>query len=420
MRRSIGPFLATMGARGGSALGGMLLSLLVARLAGAEGLGQFAIFTALLGTLSLLALHGTDILMIRGVALAYGRGNPGSALGLLWHGAEPVLIISLAMGAVGSVILASGLLGSPFPGAVFLMPAALVMQATLTLIAGYAKGQSRAWLAPTFEIGGVSLFAAVILFALSQTQPSMDRSGILGAFIAALLISGAIAATMLLRDRRQFPQRIASDEQKSELRSGRLDFTLIAVATFVAQAGSFLLAAPFLSEADLGLLRAAERLVIVVSFSVLVVDPVIAPRVVKLSHAGDLAGLKRTILKTMSLSGGLALPPLAVMIIWPEAALRLMGEDFVSASDYLRVMAAAHFVTAILGPLSMVLNMTWRERMSMWVSILTLALAVSAIPLLSLLYGPAGFVAAYCGIIVARLSLITALVLLTQPKNLRW
>lgn len=415
MSRSIGTFLSVMGARGGSALGGILLSLIIARLSGADGLGQFAVFTALLGTLSLLALHGTDILMIRAVAWADGQGKAGSTLGLLWHGAVPVLFVSLAMGGVGSLILASGLLGTPFPGAVMLMPLVLVMQATLALIAGYAKGRTRAWLAPAFEIGGVSLFGALILLLISQAQPSIGRSGIMGAFIAALLISGAIAASMLLRDWRRFPQRTASDDQKTELRSGRLDFTLIAVATFVAQAGSFLLAAPFLSETDLGLLRGAERLVLVVSFSVLVVDPVIAPRIAKLSRAGDKRGLNRTILQTMALSGLLAVPALALIMIWPQALLRLMGEEFVPASGYLQIMAAAHFVTAILGPLSMVLNMTWRERMSMWVSILTLALAVTAIPLMSYVYGPTGFVAAYCGIILTRLSLIAVLVLLTKP-----
>lgn len=415
MRNSIGFLLGALGARGGAALGGMLFSLLVARTAGAEGLGQFAVFTALLGTLSLLALHGADTAIVRTVAWADAQGKTGSAIGILWHSAMTVLLMAVGLGVIGSWILASELLGTPFPGAVALMPVALVIQSALALAAGYAKGRSRPWLAPTFEIGGVSFFAAFFLFMLSDTPFILEGIGVMGTFIAALGLSATTASVMILLDRRENPQWRADKQQKADMRSGRIDFTLIGAATFVAQAGSFLLAAPFLSESDLGLLRAAERLAIVVSFSVLVIDPIIAPRIVKLSRAGEHKRLDWTIVRSMLLSAAIASPILVLLLIWPGTILRLMGPDFISAGVHLRIMALTHFVTAILGPLSMVLNMTYRERKSMWVSLMTMGLAVTAIPALSYFYGANGFVAAYCGIILLRLSIIGILVLTTDP-----
>lgn len=415
MKVTLVRLVGAMGARGGSALGGLLLSMLVARFAGAEGLGQFAVFTSLLGALALLSLHGTDILLMRSVAWADGRNTVGQALGLLWHGVSPVLLASCALGLLGSQLLASGWLGNAFPGTVALLPVALPMLTALALVAAYMKGRSRAWLAPLFEIGGVSLIAAFVLIGMAWGRTSVDDMGIIRALVIALSLSGAIAVLMIARDRRLDPGQTADKQLKAELRTGRLDFTLIAVATFLAQAGSFLIAAPYLSETELGLLRAAERLVIVISFAVLVVDPVIAPRIVKLCREGDRPALNRMIVKAMALSGGIATPVFCILLIWPEAALALMGPEFTAATGYMIVMALAHFVIAILGPLSMVLNMTGRERMSMRISIATLGLAVVAIPVLSSAFGASGFVAAYTFIIIARLGLLGVLVVLTDP-----
>jgi len=407
---------ATMMARGLAALGGALLSIVVARLAGAEGLGQFAVFLSLLGALAILARHGKDMLLIRAVAWAEGRADAATSVALLGHGALRVAGVAVVLGLGGSALLASGWLGTAFTGTVALMPLALLLLTLLALVSGYAKGRSRAWLAPLFEIGGISMVAALILAGTAFLITDLGEAAIAGAFLAALGLLILMAGAMLWRDMPVgAPLPRLEPAQKAELRSGQVDFTLIALATFLTQAGSFVLAAPFLTEADLGLMRAAERLALLVSFPMLAINPVIAPRIVQLSRGGDAAGLRRLTLRALVASTGIAACVLLPLLIFPERALALMGAEFAAAVPYLRLMAVAQFLAAVIGPLAMMLTMSGRERVSMWINLGTLALAFVLVPSLSMAHGASGFALAYASIIVTRLGLIGAVVFLTGP-----
>jgi len=81
----------------------------------------------------------------------------------------------------------------------------------------------------------------------------------------------------------------------------------------------------------------------------------------------------------------------------------------------LRLMAVAQFLAAVIGPLAMMLTMSGRERVSMWINLGTLALAFVLVPSLSMAHGASGFALAYASIIVTRLGLIGAVVFLTGP-----
>lgn len=407
MRKAALTFSATMAARGGAALGGVLLSLVVARIAGAEGLGRFAVFLSLLGAFAILARYGKDMLLIRAVAWAEGRARAGTSIALLRHGVLRVLVPALVLGGLASALLASGWLGAPFPGTVAMMPLALVLLTVLALVAGYAKGRSRPWLAPLFEIGGISLLAACLLGLFALNGVAEAETAITVAFLAALLGLIIIASLMIWVDKpHRLPLPRLDTDQISDLRAGQLDFTLIALAGFLTQAGSFLLAAPFLSETDLGLLRAAERLALLVSFSVLAINPVIAPGIVRLSRESDAAGLQRLTVKAVMASSGIAACVLVPLLIWPERSLTLMGAEFAPAVPYLRIMACAQFLAAAIGPLVMLLNMSGRERASMWINLANLFMALGLIPLSCLVYGPLGFSFAISILVILRVFLI--------------
>ena len=79
-----------------------------------------------------------------------------------------------------------------------------------------------------------------------------------------------------------------------------------------------------------------------------------------------------------------------------------MGPEFSEAVPYLQIMALAQFLVAVTGPLAMLLNMSGRERASMWINIFSLATAIVLIPYLSILRGAQGFAAAYCVVIFGR------------------
>lgn len=407
---------ATMAARGTSALGGLLLSLLIAHVSGPEGLGAFAVFLSLAGACAILARHGRDMLLTRAVAWSADHTRDGTAVALLCHCVTRVVLPAFVLGVIASGVLASGVLGSAFPGTVVLTPLALVPLTVLALMAGYARGRSRPWLAPLFEIGGISMLTALLLGATILTGRTVTGASVTTGFLVALLLLVLVACLVIFRD---MPRNLRipplGNTHTADLRRGQVDFTVVALASFLTQAGAFVFAAPFLSEADLGLLRAAERLALLIGFPLLAVNPVIMPRIVRLSRGGGAEALRRLMLHAMLASGGMSACVMLPLLAWPERALALMGAEFGAATDYLRLMALAQFVTAVLGPLATLLHMTGRERASMWINIGALALATGLVPYLSLVYGARGFALAYAAIVVARLGLIGAAVLLSGP-----
>lgn len=388
------------------ALGGLSLAAVLGRIGGPEMLGMFTVMLSLLGALGMLARRGQGSLLTRAVAWAMHQDGPASALTLLVLAVQRVVVASLLLGSVGSVLLWSGMFGEPYPGSIIALPFVLLMVTVLSVVAGYARGSGRQWLAPVFEMGGISLVTvALLILLMAWGRPSSTI--VLGIFLLAMLVlagfSGILVRFDLPNGTKVLPP---TDEQRGELHRGQIEFTLIAVAGFLIQSGSFLLAAPFLSEADMGLLRAAERLALLVSFPVLAIMPVFAPRIVCLARTGDHIGLKRVTTVAMMMCGGIGAPVLLVMMYWPELALTLIGAEFVTAGNYLRVMALAQFVAALLGPLAVILNLSGRETVSMWINLGTLAYALAVIPLLSVAYGAPGFAFAYSSVIIMRMVLI--------------
>lgn len=398
-------FGMALGARGGSAAGGILLSLLVARSIGSDGLGKFAVFLGLLGTLAILARRGQDMLLIRAVAWSRAHANAAVGVGLLRFALMRVLLPSAALAVLGAALLASGLFGVPFAGAVPGFLIALPLTTGLALVSAYAKGISRTWLAPMFEIGGISLVASMLIFLLMAVVGAPGYSAIMLGMIAAMVLLVLVAILFVLRES-PHPNALESltAVQSAELKQGELDFTTIALSAFLVQAGAFVLAAPFLAESDLGLLRAAERLALLVSFPVLAINPFIAPRVVQRTRGGNASGLRQLILKAMLASAVLGAPMLLVLLLWPEHALALMGPEFGAAAGYLRTMAVVHFVLAALGPLFMVLNMAGGERAAMWIAVGSLLTGVVCIPAFSSAYHAFGFVLIYALIVILRVA----------------
>lgn len=395
------------GSRGLAALGGVLLSIIVARAVGPEGLGRFAVFVSLLGFFCILARRGLDMLLIRSIAWARRESGSGIPVTMFGYCASRVLAPAFFLGCIGAALLASGWVGKPLTGSVALMPLAVVFFTIAALAAGYFKGRSLTWLAPFFEIGGVSLLATCFVAIGVLAGSSPNEMLITCAFVGALFVLVLVAGITIRRDAPlgQRPPVLAA-EQKLELRSGQVDFTLIALAVFLTQAGSFVLVAPILAEEELGYLRAAERFAVLVSFPMLVINPFIAPRIARLWREGNALHLGRLVLAAVVGCSAVAAAILAPLLVFPARVLDLMGAGFAEGSGYLRLMACAHFVAAVLGPLGVLLNMVGGERKSMWINLGTLIAVLVLAPLGALFFSANGFAVVYSFMIAIRYALV--------------
>lgn len=381
-----------MGAQGLAALGGVALSTALGRLGGPELLGRFTVVVTLLGALAIVARRGQGVLLTRASAWAASNEGRGAATCLLFFAIKRVVISSIIVGLAGSALLVSGLFGTPYPGAPIAMPLAVFLVAVLAILAGYARGTGRPWLAPLLEIGGVSLLTVVMAVCVTWIWGEPSARQVLELFVIALLV---LAGAGLVSARRDFSPEVDATRYRHELVRGEIEFTVIAIGSFLIKSGSFVIAAAFLNDETIGLLRAAERFAVLITLPVLAINPVLVSRLVPAIRGRDMYRERRLVSGAMCAAACTAGPVFLVLLVWPETVLRVMGSDFGAATTYLRILASLHFLLAVLGPLPMQLNMAGGERQSMWIHVLSLLIAIILMPILCTLYGGSGFIMAY-------------------------
>lgn len=395
-----------------AALGGAFLSIVVGRAAGPEGLGIVAVFVSLVTVSCILARRGMDMLIVRETAKAMHSSESGRLPGLLVIAAQKTLVGSVFALALAFGMIWLGVLGPSLPHSTIVLLVAVPVLSLLAVVSGHLKGLRLTAIAPFFEIGGWSLLSAVLLSTLSGFGGFSYHALVsfsLAAGAALLALFGGAAILVVWKSIPILQTSLGGSAAKSSsVFVGQFDFTVTAVTSFLVQAGAFLVAAPFLTDNDIGLLRAAERFALIVSFPALVIRPMIMASIVTNVKSGDTARLRRLLIQAGLAGGSLGLVPLAVMLFNPAWTLRLIGPEFVGAAPFLQILAGVHFLVVVLSPLGTLLNMGGSERLMMWIAIGTFVVALALFPVLSIWYDAIGFLVAYSIAVMLRLVLITA------------
>jgi O-antigen/teichoic acid export membrane protein len=181
---------------------------------------------------------------------------------------------------------------------------------------------------------------------------------------------------------------------------------LSALAAFVTQAGSFALVGSILSEGDLGLARAAERLALMVSFPLTVVNPFIAPRIVYHVTFVDKNSLRILMSKACLASVLPALPVALTLLFIPHTFLSLFGPNFGDAALPLQVFAVAQLFTAATAPFAQLLYVGGNERALAHILIASMLVGMLLFPIATIYFGLFGFAAAYATINVVKAAFI--------------
>lgn len=153
-----------------------------------------------------------------------------------------------------------------------------------------------------------------------------------------------------------FQRLIDKDLWKSS--SNLWSATLMSLAV---QWAAVLIAGVYLESEDLAFLTTAQRTSILVSFVLLVIGPVVAPRIARYWSEKRMIEIQRlSILSTRAMIL-LVLPPSLVMIIWSKSIMALFGDDFSQASYLLAIMVLGQLVNVSTGVVGYLLNMTGHE-----------------------------------------------------------
>lgn len=394
----------TLGARAIAALGGFALSYWLAQAGGAAGLGQFTYVQSIIVILALIARLGTDHSLLRLVATLNDAGRAGAAGRYYLAGLAMTFAVGVVIAALAVPVARTGLLRQDEIALLGFLSWALPPLMLLNITSGYLRGHRMVALGMLIDVGTISGLTALV--AWSVNERSVLQIAVLFVWVTSAMALVMSAWAIVLAHRRcggvwlEFPP--AGVPTMRAFLLGGWPFTVIAVAVYATQPGSFALGGPALDDRTLGLLRAAERLAILIGFALTAINPFIAPRVAAAYGARGIVGIQGVYRRVVLLSIAAAAPVALVITIFGEQLLRLLGSEFERAYPFLLIMAAAQFVQACFGSSNVVLTMAGREREAMRISVITIVFACVLFPVLSMYYEGYGFATSYLLVVLIK------------------
>ena len=356
----------TLLSRVATAQGGLLLSLVIAKLLGADGLGQVTLGLSLVIGGSMVARFGTDQAIVRLGSVYIQEDNYRKYLGLVRATTLAVLSLSIVVASlilVFSGSLAELMLGGRHSDHVF-VPFAMALP-VYTLIynqSAWLKAFNFPELAPLVETGSVSM--AVSSFAVLGLVfgNELEVLTIACMFPVAALFVYAVGAFFLRHAvTARFPDRSGRAIYDLSFVKMLPDYLLISVAVYLTGWAPVLVLGIFASTAEVGIFAMAYRLAFVLNFVLTAFSSVLAPRFAGFFQNGDYRQLQDTVLRAGEHAMYLTIPIAVLLIVFSDEALSVFGSEFVAASPILVILVVAQLVNVGTGSVNTLLTMTGHQ-----------------------------------------------------------
>ncbi|WP_440995864.1 flippase [Arhodomonas sp. SL1] len=341
------------------------LTVLLARSLGPSGYGIYAYAMALVMLLNMPGAGGLPILILRETAAARARERWDLLQGIRrWaFGGALALGVSVAMISILGVWLLGARLDAVERTSVALAVVAVPMIILANLYGATMRGLHHVILGqlPEYVIRPALLFlaiAALLVVAPQAMRP--DTAVALHAGAAALALWAAVV--LFRRVSPPLPKQAAPHYESRRWLASTLPLTLVSAMHIVHQYTDLIMLGWFRPSDEVGLYRVISQAAMSVSFGLMAVNLVVAPRFSHSHARGDLATLQRTATRAARLVMVLTLPIVAAFLIIAETVIVLVfGEDYSGGGPALILLALGQFGNAAFGSVALLLNMTGHE-----------------------------------------------------------
>lgn len=372
-RKGFVPFLM----RAGSVSAAFFLSIYVSRRFGPEGAG--VIFWAI----TFIGFGASSCQMGLGqFVLRKSADNSDMGKSALNKSTLLVLVHSLALGVL--LVLFDRYLVSLFSGegltaGFFVLTVPGI--ACFSLLGLYVSAmQGRGWIGLSMFFQGCSI--ALVFAFCSFVFPVEDAQLAVGLYSLACLVALIFAAASC----RTFATTVRDRSIRwKSLWESVPAFWGISVVSHVVQRAAILISGFFLDFGDVGMLNGAFRLSLLISFLLVAVNTVLAPRFASLHSGGDRAGVEVVAKKGVRM---MLLPAIVVMtayIMFPGEIMSVLGEEFSAGGGLLVILALGQLVDVLAGSVGYLLTMSGNEKdlwfVSKWSGFTALVLPFVLIPL---------------------------------------
>jgi O-antigen/teichoic acid export membrane protein len=327
-----------------------VLTFFLAKSLGPNDLGVYFLGITIIGFLTVLAPLGTDVGVVRFVAIYVSRNDISRAKGTILTAAGLTLAVSfiiilftwLLADFVGSKVFHERALSATLKLLVLATPLDSLMNVFLGGTRGFKLMQYSAYTKNLFWIGSRFVLAILLIWVFG-----MGLQGAILAYLGSSVLSATVALYYL---NKLLPLNDFSIHPRFEPR-GLVKFSVPMVFSTVIhnlmRQTDVLMIGVFLSATQVGAYSVAVRLIIVAEVFFMAFQPIFHPFVAELH---DLKEFKRlsNLLKVLTHWGVAASFPIFLCLLaFPTFFLRFFGKGFLQAASCLSVLALAHIFSSL-------------------------------------------------------------------------
>lgn len=367
-------------------------NVMLARMLGLEGSGIFFLALTVVTVVGVLSRAGLDNTVVRFTAAHSSIGDWTAVNGVYARSIGIVLVTSIV--ATAALLLAAPWLAvevfskhEAVP-VIRWMSLSIMPAAVFSLHAEMLKGLKRV---------GMTIFVqnilpwSLCLLGLLMLGAGTGPSGVAAAYFFSAVLT-AVAAVVFWRRVGALLgfNRIKGFFSASKIFASCVPLFWASAMNLVINWASFFFLSVWGTKAELGLFGAASRTAMLMSFILVAVNSIAAPKFADLYHKGDMDGLGSIARSSAGMLTVLSLPVLAVLLIFPSYVMSIFGEGFTDGAIVLSILAVGQFVNVATGSVGNLLVMSGNEKVQRNNVAFAAALNVGLNLLLTPMYGIKG------------------------------
>jgi O-antigen/teichoic acid export membrane protein len=343
----------------------LIMSMLLARLLGANGYGMYASAMALVLLLNVPAAMGLPTLVIRLFATYRVQQQWSLMRGLFVRANQVVLILTLIIAGIGTLVvwMFSEHFGTVNTSTLWWAMALLPLTALNALRSAGLRGLHHVILGQLPEsliMPGVFLGLVLVWHLMGL---DLDPAEAVALRVVATVPAFAIGAYFLFQAMPKQARQAVPHYQSQAWARSAMPLLFLGGMSFINTQTDILMLASISGSESAGIYQAAVRSAEFVAFSLIIVNVAIQPTLSRLYASGDLERLQRVITASARVALLLALPVALVMVVFAKPIMVMVfGQEFKAGANCLIILSSAQVINAAMGSVGQILNMTGYEK----------------------------------------------------------
>jgi O-antigen/teichoic acid export membrane protein len=340
-----------------------VFNVAVARLLGAEGTGIYFLALSVTTIGSVIGRIGLDNALIRFVASHASRGEWGKVAAVHSLGIRMAIVSSIIVTICLFLIspwISASLLGKPeLSEPLKWMSLSILPMVLFNLQAQSLKGLKR--IRDAMLVQGVSLplILLILIFPLSEIA---GITGLAWSYVIASLLAALLGIFVW---KKNMSKHIFSPEIFPFYKLWESCKPLL-VVSFMNSAlmpwAPVILLGIWVDSVEVGVFSVATRVALLLSFMLLAINNIVAPKFAELYAKKDMVSLGQTARRSALLITLMASPLFFVLFFYGDWVLSMFGKEFMDGNKVLSVLAIGQLINVICGSVGFLLMMSANEK----------------------------------------------------------